>query len=139
MLFLYFNLTSLTFLSLLCFRWFYYLGFRRRLMHFDKLSATRCRMLCKPPILLARWPIVCSFDNAIEWLLLNAYTAITKPDMLSSLIYFIGKSMINGESEPCCFINFIHFGYKVRPMTISSNITRLLILSHEQKGMYELM
>ena len=108
-------------------------------MHFDKLSTTRGSMLSKPPILLARWPIISSLNNTIVWLLFNAYTAVTQPDMLSSLIYFIGKSMINGKSEPCCFINLIHFRYEVGPMSISSNITRLLILSHEEKGMYELM
>ena len=139
MLLFYFILTSLSFLCLLCFRWFLYYGFRRRFKHFYELAATRGRMLAKPPILLAWRPVISSFNNTIEWLLFNADAAVTKPHMLSSLVNLILKSMINSEFEPCCFVNFLHFGYKVGPMPITPDITSLFIFGHEEKGVYELM
>ena len=59
--------------------------------------------------------------------------------MLPCQINFVLEVVIDGEMQASSFIDFFHLGDEVRPMAISTNVSRLLILRQEQPSVNQLV
>ena len=120
------SLTTISVWLFLYFRLFF--SFNFGFYYFYVVATTGEFVLLKPPVLWPGWHIPRSFNYTKKWGYFCALS-IAKPHMLSTLVNFVMKCMINRKFKPSYFVYSTHFAYEIFTMSVYPIISFVFVFS----------